>query len=145
VSTRPRRLAAVVALGLVPWTVVVYPGGLDLIFPWGLVDPASRSVVDLYTYLFVYTGGPATLPDRLLAWPIASAVYGFGTLGVALGLRGYEDRRVTAGLLFVAGVAHLQVTLGLRRIGADAYPVGAVLSFLLARYVFVTAPDARRR
>jgi uncharacterized protein (TIGR04206 family) len=135
----------VAVLGVVPWTVVAYPSGVDLILPWGLVATDPVSVVDLYTYLFVYTGGPATLPDRLLAWPIASAVYGFGILGVALGLRGYEDRRVTAGLLFVAGVAHLQVTLGLRRIGADAYPVGAVLSFLLAWYVFVTAPDARRR
>lgn len=140
-STPLRRLAVVATLGVVPWTLLVFPSGVDLILPWGLVGLDPLSVVDLYTYLFVYTGGPATLPDRLLAWPVASVLYAIGVGSVALGLRGWEDPRVSAAALFAAGVAHLQVTLGLRRIGVEAYPVGAILVFLLAWWVFATAGD----
>jgi uncharacterized protein (TIGR04206 family) len=143
VSRSRRRLLVVAVLGVVPWTVVSYPSGVDLILPWGLVATDPVSVVDLYTYLFVYTGGPATLPDRLVAWPVATLSYALALGSVALGLVGSEDRRVSAGLLFVAGVAHLQVTLGLRRIGVDAYPLGAALSFLVAWWVFATGSRGR--
>ena len=56
-SSPGRRLAAVVLLGLLPWTVVVFEGEASLVFGFGLVNTNPPDLVNLYDYLFVYTGG----------------------------------------------------------------------------------------
>jgi len=142
-NARPgRELLLVLALGLVPWTVVVYTGGVDLLFPWGLVNTDPWQLTDLPSYLTVYTAGFQSLPARLQAWPVATGVHALA-VGSALltaadrcHLDGVEDRRLTAGLLVLAALVHLQVTLGLDRVGERSLPVGALLAFGVAWIVY---------
>ncbi|WP_227354808.1 TIGR04206 family protein [Haladaptatus salinisoli] len=128
-SLSGRRLA-LLALGLVPWTVLVARGGTTFVFPWGLVEPTTLHVTTLPDYLFVYTAG---LPDRLLAWPVSVLCY---LLALACAFAGrFEDRRVTAGLLVLAGASHASFALGLvtgvSRSGL-VVPVGPVALWLVA-------------
>lgn len=122
-----RRPLLVAAIGLVPWTVVVYPNGVDLVFPWGLVNTNPPAVVDLPSYLFVYTAGPGSLPDRLTAWPESALLFGLAVGSASLAAVGREDSRITAALLGLAGVVHFRVALGLIRLGETAIPVGPAL------------------
>lgn len=126
--TRRVRSLWVAALGAVPWTVVVYPRGIDLVFPWGLVNTNPLGVVDLASYLLVYTPGIRALPPRLTAWPWSSGLFALAVASAALGLVDREDARVTAALLALAGLVHLRVALGLVRVGELAVPLGTVLS-----------------
>ena len=131
-SNGPSRALGTVFVGLVPWTVVLRAGELDAVFLFGLFNTNPPHLVDLYSYVFVFSGGPGGLPDRLLAWPVATGLFCLAGVSLALGAVDHEDRRVTAGLFFLAGIVHLQVTLGLVRIGETALPVGPLLSFVLA-------------
>jgi uncharacterized protein (TIGR04206 family) len=126
------RALGALAVGVLPWTVVLRRGELDAVFLFGLFNTNPPHLVDVYSYLFVFTTGPANLPDRLLAWPVSTALFCLALASLALGVLGREDRRVTAGLFALAGIAHLQVTFGLLRLGETAVPVGALLSFVLA-------------
>lgn len=157
-----RRLLALAGLSLVPWTVQVLPGELFFVFPWGLASTRSLDVVLLDSYLLERTAGPAGLPRRLLAWPIATVVYACALAAVSygsleVGRAGPDDsdsarpvvgRLAGAGewlgidayglaaVLFAgAGLVHLQVTLGLLALGAVAVPTGPLLSFLAALWV----------
>lgn len=123
-------------LALVPWTVVVYPDGVDLVFAWGLVNTNPVGVVDLWSYLFVYTRGLRSLPARLAAWPGSTALFVLALASSSLGVVGREDRRVTAALLALAGLVHLRVALGLVRVGGTAVPVGTALLFGAAWWTF---------
>ncbi|PSQ20096.1 TIGR04206 family protein [Halobacteriales archaeon QS_8_69_26] len=125
----------VVVLALLPWTVVVHPGGVDLVFGWGLVNTNPLGVVDLPSYLFVYTPGPRSLPSRLVAWPGSTALFVLAVASASLGVVGREDRRVTAALLALAGLVHLRVALGLVRVGGTALPVGSALMLGTAWWV----------
>lgn len=135
-----RRIAAVLVLLLVPWTVQVESGDLFFVFPWGLASSRSLDVVTLDAYLFAKTGGFATLPARLRAWPLATVVYACAIPSAILARRrvvpGVFDWRVTAGLLAVAGLVHLQVTVGLLRLGSVAVPTGPILLFAVAWWTY---------
>ncbi|MFC7081006.1 hypothetical protein [Halorussus caseinilyticus] len=89
--TSPRRLLALLALFLAPWTVLSTG---DLVFAWGLATLDPFHVTTLTDYLFVYTRG---LPNRLLAWPVAVVLYLLAVGNAALGwfAPDSEDRRVT--------------------------------------------------
>ena len=116
------------AVGLVPWTVVVHSTGVDLLFAWGLVDSNPWHLTDLLSYLTVYTAGFQSLPARLQAWPVATGVYALAVASAALPVvTDRDDPRLTAGLLVLAGVVHLRVTVGLGRVGERSFPVGALL------------------
>jgi uncharacterized protein (TIGR04206 family) len=138
-------LGAVAALGVLPWTVVVYAGGVDLLFPWGLVNSNPWHLTDLPAYLTVYTRGFRSLPPRLQAWPLATGLYLLAVGGGVLSVSRPEwgDARVTAGLLALAGAVHLQATLGLARIGERSLPVGAVLAFGVAWWVYARGRHGR--
>lgn len=128
-----RRLLAVLVVGLLPWTVVAFGRQLTLVFSFGLVTLDPLHLTNLYDYLFVYTDG---LPRRLQAWP-AGVVLHVAALASALGgLRGLEDPRLTAGLLAVAGFAHLQVSVGLYRQGLVVLPLGALCAWLVTWWYY---------
>jgi len=121
-----RRLLALVAVPIAPWTVL---GAGDFVFAWGLATVDPLHVTTLPDYLFVYTAG---LPARLLAWPIAVLLYLLAVASAVLGTTGREDRRVTGGLLVLAGASHLRFSLGLSRPGLLAVPTGTVLLWTAA-------------
>ncbi len=125
-----RRLAAYLALGVLPWSVVLAGDYATLVWPFGLVDPARLTVTDPYSYLFVYTRG---LPGYLFAWPLGVGLYLGALVSVLVGeLTGYEDRRVTAGLLVLVALTHTTFTWGLTtRPGYVAVPLVSVAVLLV--------------
>jgi uncharacterized protein (TIGR04206 family) len=125
-----RRLLAVVAVGLVPWSLVFAGGELTLVFAFGLVDPAPLHLTDVLTYTFVYTLG---LPDFLFAWPVGVGLYLLALASVVSGhLFGREDRRVTAVLLVLVGVTQVSFAWGLTgRMRTFAVPLGTVACWAL--------------
>lgn len=130
-----QRVVAIIAVGLMPWTVLLSPGSagitVDLVFAWGLVAPDTFHVVLLSTYLFDLTWG---LPNYLLAWPASALLYCAGLAGAAVGAAaGREDRRLTAGLLVLAGLAHLGFALGVGRADPTvvAVPTGPIILWLV--------------
>jgi uncharacterized protein (TIGR04206 family) len=125
-----RRFLALLVVGMAPWTAIVGAGGVELVFLYGLANPATGHFVSLPEYLFVLTVG---LPDRLLAWPASALLY----LG-GLAAEGYDqyraddgrggDVRITAGLVGLAGAANLSFALGIvTREGATVLPLGPAL------------------
>jgi uncharacterized protein (TIGR04206 family) len=123
--TPRRRLGALLLVGLLPWSVVLTPGALTVVFAFGLVTPDPLHVTDLYSYLFVHTRG---LPQFLLAWPVGVLLY-LGALASAVSgaVVDREDHRLTAGLLVLAGLTQVTLAIGMgRRLGTAAVPVGAL-------------------
>ena len=139
-----RRLAAVVLLGLLPWTAVVLEEGVSLVFSFGLVSTDPLHFVDLYDYLFVHTAG---LPRRLQAWPAGVLLYAGALASATSGIRDVEDPRLTGGLLLFAGVAHAQVAYGLYRTygagGPLVVPLGAAATWTVVWWYYW--PLVRRR
>lgn len=144
-STPRRRLLAVLAAGLVPWTVLLV-GEVTFVFSFGLVGLDPLNLTNIYEFLFVYTDG---LPRRLQAWPAGVLLYAGALASAMTGLRGVEDPRLTGGLLAFAGVAHAQVTYGLFRTyglpvtDIPVLPVGAVVSWAVVWWYYW--PLARRK
>lgn len=125
-SRPPRReLLVLVAIGLLPWTVIAWPGGVQFVALWGLLNPATLHVVSLPEYLFVLTAG---LPDRLLAWPASGVLYAAGLAATVAGWWARADVRLRAGLFGLAAIAHLGFAVGVATRGAaEVVPVGPVL------------------
>jgi len=119
-----RRLAAILALAVVPWTVAV-AGTVTFVFPFALVDPNTGTVTTITDYYFVYTGA---LPPYLRAWGIGVCLYlGAATSAASGAVFDREDRRLTAGLLVLAGLTQLSLAHGFgRQPGRFAVPVGTV-------------------
>ncbi|WP_158057266.1 TIGR04206 family protein [Halorussus halophilus] len=134
------RLVALLALTVVPWTIL---GDGSLVFPWGLAIVDSLHVTTVWDYVFVYTAG---LPRRLLAWPIGSLLYLLAVLSAGVGVlvgEGYEDRRLTGGLLALAGANHLLFAVGMaNRSRLTVIPLGVVLLWGAAWWFHW--PDIRR-
>ena len=124
-----RRLLALVVVGLLPWTVLVGPSGVELVFLFGLANPATAHFVSLPAYLFVLTSG---LPDRLLAWPASTLLYAGGLVSEVADRRPGGDVRLTARLVGLAVLAHLGFAIGVvAREGATVLPVGPVAAGLV--------------
>ena len=129
-----RRLLALVVVGLLPWTVIVGPGGVETVFLFGLANPATGHFVSLPAYLFVLTSG---LPDRLLAWPASALLYAGGLVAEVVDERRGGDVRLTAGLVGLAGLAHLGFALGIvTREGSTVVPLGPVLAGLVVWWFY---------
>lgn len=125
-----RRLAAILAVAVVPWTVVFAGSALTFVFPFGLVDPQTVHLTDIVSYVTVYTRG---LPLFLQSWPIGVGVYLLAVASAASGaLFDREDRRVTALLLVLVGLTQLSVAWGFtRQLNTVAVPVGTVACWLV--------------
>jgi len=123
-ATPRRRLAAVLALGLVPWTVILIRDQATLVFAFGLLNTSPVELVWLTEFLALGGRLPRT-PELLLA---SVALYAGAIASAAGGVAGREDPRLTGGLLALAGVAHLGVSYSvLHRIAYTPLPVGALL------------------
>jgi uncharacterized protein (TIGR04206 family) len=125
--SRPgRRFAAYAALFLVPWSLVDAGGVLTFVFPFGLLNFDPLYVSDVVSFATVNT---EYLPRYLLSWPIGVGLYALAILSLLSGLVfDREDRRVTAGLVVLAGLTQLSMVYGfVRSPGATAMPLGAVL------------------
>ena len=135
---RSRRTAvlAILALGLVPWSVQTFSaGGVSLVFAWGLVTPGPLSVTTVYEYLFVYTAG---LPPYILAWPVSVLLWVLALASALVGhLTGREDVRVTAALLVFAGLAQVSLARGFAlQPYRTAYPLGTVVLWAAAWWLY---------
>lgn len=128
-----RRLLAVLAVGLLPWTVLQWDGGFGFVFVFGLVNPDAPHLVLLPDYLFRLTGGPASLPRRLLAWPVGGLLWSLAAASAAGGVAvDREDSRVTGWLLVLAGGSLLWFSTGLGRPDLLALPVGTAVLWAVA-------------
>lgn len=131
-----RRLRAVLVLALVPWSVQVFArGDVTFLFAWGLLNTNPVNVTTLSEFLFRYTQG---LPDYILVWPIGVGCYLVAVGSAVLGrVRGYEDGRLTAAALVLAGVTQLELARGFSvQPGRVAWPVGTVALWAVAGYVY---------
>jgi uncharacterized protein (TIGR04206 family) len=141
--TPGRTVPALLALLAVPWSVQTYANGpATFVFPWGLVGTTPFGATTLPAFLFVHTDG---LPEFILSWPLSVAMYvlavGFAVVAPALG---YDDPRVVAGLLVVAGVAQFSFAWGFSiQPGRTAWPVGTAVLWLAAWLLY--RPRANRR
>ncbi|TSD15755.1 TIGR04206 family protein [Haloglomus irregulare] len=129
-----RRFGAILSLAFVPWTVISIYSEWTLVFPFGFFNTSPPQLVDLYTMLFVAGGGlprnPGLLPLSVLFYLLA-----LGSAAVALGDR--EDPRLTAGLLVLAGVAHLGVAYSVsHRLYYTPVPFGALLMLVVAWWYY---------
>jgi uncharacterized protein (TIGR04206 family) len=128
-----RRFLLVLAVGVIPWTVVSTRGITTLLHPIGLLNFTPPHLVFLPEYVFVYTRG---LPDYILAWPIGVLVYLLALASAAGGLVGREDRRLTAGLLALVALTQLSVAAGFsRRLNYVAVPVVTITAVAVAWHV----------
>lgn len=120
-----RRFVAVLAAGVLPWSVVVAGSELTLVFSFGLVDPAPAHLTDVVSYTFLHTRG---LPEFLFAWPAGVLLYAVALASAVSGaVFGREDRRVTAALLVLVGLTQVTFAWGFtRRAGTVAFPLGTV-------------------
>ncbi|MFD1512430.1 TIGR04206 family protein [Halomarina rubra] len=124
-----RRFAVVLALGLVPWTVVA---GRDLtfVFPFGLLNDDPWFLVTVPEYLQYSRYGRAAAID---SWLVGAGVYTGALVSALAGLSGWDDRRLTGGLLVVAGVSQFPLAQWFSlRPGIVAVPVGSVLLLVAA-------------
>ncbi|MFC7155027.1 TIGR04206 family protein [Halomarina halobia] len=139
-GTPNRRLFVLLALVAVPWTAVLVGGAVTLVYPFGLVDPASLHLTTLPDYLS-YTRG--RIPAFIQAWPIGVALYAAALLSAALGVVRREDPRLTGGLLVLTAVSQLPLVVGFsQRFGYTALPVGTVLLLAVAWWFY--RPAVRR-
>ncbi|WP_411962811.1 TIGR04206 family protein [Haloferax sp. YSMS24] len=135
-GTRPTRLALLLVVGVVPWSVQTFStGSTTLLFAWGLLTPSPLSLTTVFDFFFRYTAG---LPDYILVWPVGIACY---VVAVGSGLSGYlfgrEDVRITAAGLVLAGVTQLELARGFSvQPGRTAWPLGTVLLWAVAGYIY---------
>ncbi|WP_313692797.1 TIGR04206 family protein [Halorarum halobium] len=148
-ATPARVVAAVLLVGLLPWSVQTFVGGEVLFrFVWGAASARGglvqsfdpRFAVSVLTDYPLFSG-----PPLLLRWVLAALVWTLAVLSAATGFVDAEDPRVTAGLLALAGVSNLAVALefGVQP-GRAAYPVGTVTMLAVAGWRYLAARLAAR-
>jgi uncharacterized protein (TIGR04206 family) len=120
-----RRLVAVLAVGVLPWTVLVIGGELTMLFTFGLFNTNPPAVVSIYDYFYRFTEG---LPGFIESWRTGVVLYLLGLASAVSGVVWREDERITALALVGAALTQVSVFLGFnRRIGYVALPLGTVL------------------
>lgn len=129
-ATRQRAALAVLLVGFLPWSVILEERDVAFVMVWGLFRPSSLHVHTLYTLLTDSWPSYWVLPHSLRIWPVGTGLYCLALVSAFRGMvGGNEDGRVTGGLLVLAGLAALWVSVGLAlRSGTAslAIPVGAV-------------------
>lgn len=135
-----RRLAAVVAAGLVPWTVLLIGSELTLVFSFGLFNTNPAQIVSVYDFFYRFTNG---LPQFLEAWGTGVILYGVGLASAVAGVVWREDTRITTLALAAAGLSQLAVFLGFnRRIGYVAVPVGTIVLLTVVWWYYLPTLSA---
>lgn len=123
-ATPHHRLAVLLALALVPWTVILVGDTVTLVFPFGFVQVDPPGLVPL-PELLARGGG---LPRNPALLPASVALYVGALASATAALVDREDPRVTGGLLAFAGLAHHGVAYSvLHRVAYTPVPLGALL------------------
>lgn len=136
-----RRAGALLLAGLLPWAAVAWPEGFYLVFPFGWTQRALSGFTAITTILLA----PRISTAFIEAWGFAAALYGLALCSALLDYWWRGDRRVTAGLLFLAGVNVLWFALALSgQQGILVLPFGLLTLWPAAAYEYWTlATDAR--
>lgn len=135
-----RRLGAVVAAGVVPWTVLLIGQELTLVFSFGLFNTNPPELLSVYSYFFRFT---ATLPQFIESWGSGVLLYLFALLSAVAGVVWREDVRLTALALAGSGLSQIPVFLGFnRRLNYVALPVGTVVLLAVVWWCYVPAVRA---
>lgn len=101
--SRHGRLLALLLPGLLPWGVVTWPTGFYLVFAVGWSRRGLSGFLALPSILAAGgSGAPPVTP-----WLVGTLLYALALASAALALLGREDRRLTAGLLVLAGASVL--------------------------------------
>ena len=139
-STPRRRLAALLVLFAVPWTLFLIDGGrATAVFPLFVLDynPTLDSAVRFVpVYRFFLSGGG--LPRNPELWPASILLYFVAVASAASGaLFDREDVRLTAGALVFAGLAHLGVSYAFsHRVTWTPLPLGVVFVFAVGWWFY---------
>jgi len=145
-QSRRRRIGALALLGALPWTVLTYGSELNAIFLWASVATSPPQILTLPEYLAVVGIPLSRLPARLLGWPVSTASF---CLAVAVEAAGFgldrDFRRPVAGLIVLAALAHLRVTLGMSRTAGVAVPLGPLAAFGLLWWGYRADPTGHDR
>lgn len=145
-------VVAVLALLAVPMTVVPSgTGDLTLVSLWGFVNTGSVDsntsyhLYPVWSYFGDQTRPFRVLPASIRAWPLALGFHLLAAVNATAG-RGFgrEDRRVTGGLLVLAALSTLWVTVGVAsRFGREGVaglitvlPVSTVATLLVVAVVY---------
>ncbi|MXR41829.1 TIGR04206 family protein [Halobaculum sp. WSA2] len=127
-----RVLAAVLACGLVPWSVQTFAdGGVPFLrFAWGGLSFAPVLYARTLPEYLALSGSPLLVP-----WIVAAACWVLAVASASLAFVGREDPRVTAGLLVLAGAvnASVAVRFGLQPV-RTGYPVGTLALWAVAAW-----------
>jgi len=137
---RYRRVPVLLAVAILPWTVVAIRDTVSLFFVFGIVNADPVHLTTVTDYYFRFTGA---LPRYLLAYGVSGLLFGAAVVSALVGLYWRESGRVTAGLLVVAGLSQLWFAAGFyRRPGYVAVPLGTVAVWLVAWWYY--RPELRQ-
>lgn len=131
--TRLRRPLALLLPGVLPWGVVTWPDGFYLVFAVGW---SVRGLSGFRPLLAILGSGSVGAP-AVTPWLVGALLYAMALGSAALALVDREDRRLTAGLLFLAGASVLLFAVrasGQR--GILVVPVGVATLWLAALSVY---------
>ena len=129
-----RRLVAVVAAGLLPWTVLLIGNELTLLFTFGLFNTNPPQLVTVVDYFFRYTD---TLPSFIESWGTGVLLYLLTLASATSGVVWREDHRITALALLGAALSQIGVAVGFsRRLGTLALPLGTVAMLAVAWWYY---------
>ena len=138
-----RRLLAVLAVGILPWSLVTTAGATTIFHSVAFVNLAGpQNAINVYEYVFVFTDG---LPEYILSWPIGLAIYAAALVSATLGLSDREDPRLTAGLLVLVALTQLNFTIGFAsRPGYFAVPIATFTVLALVWWAYWPLVDLGR-
>ncbi|UIP00263.1 TIGR04206 family protein [Halobaculum sp. CBA1158] len=132
-AATPRRvLLAVLACGLLPWSIQVFAdsGVPFLRFVWGGLSFTPVIYARTLPEYLALSGSPLVFP-----WVVAAACWLLAVASASLAFLDREDPRVTAGLLVLAGAvnASVAVRFGIQPL-RTGYPVGTVALWTVAAW-----------
>jgi uncharacterized protein (TIGR04206 family) len=124
-STPRTRLFVLLALAVIPWTVVFIADEVTLLFPFGVYNSNPPQLTDLYT-LVSYGWRLPRNPELII---LSYGFYACALASVTAGaLMDVEPERFTAGLLVLAGATHVGVSYSVAyKLLWTPVPFGAIL------------------
>ena len=130
---RYRRLLALLLPGILPWGVVTWPTGYYLVFAVGWSVGGLSDFRTLPTILEAGGAGASAAGP----WLAGTILYVASLAAAALAAVDREDRRLTAGLLFLAGASVLLFALrSSAQRGILVVPVGVLTLWAAAIYAY---------
>lgn len=129
-STPRLRLAIILVLGIVPWTVILIGETLTLVSPVGFFDVSTGRILPIWTLLSQGGGLPRAGDLFPASFLLFVGAIGSGVGEVLASRVGWRvgDPRVTAGLLTLAALTHLSVSYAVvHRLRYTPLPVGVLV------------------